>query len=122
VATTDKCVSIYPFFVVKDGQMENVKKTLPQFVKKTKSEDACLYYGFSVCGNKLHCREAYRNGEGVLAHLENVGSMLQELLESGMVELAELQLHGPEEELAKLREPLANLNPEYWVLEHGFRR
>jgi quinol monooxygenase YgiN len=122
VATTDKCVSISPFFIIKDGQMDNVKNTLLQFVEKTKSEDACLYYGFSISGNKLHCREGYRDGEGVLAHLENVGSMLQEWLESGMVELTALQLHGPEEELAKLREPLAGLNPEYWVLEEGFRR
>lgn len=122
MATTDKCVSISPFFIIKDGQMDNVKNTLLQFVEKTKSEDACLYYGFSISGNKLHCREGYRDGEGVLAHLENVGSMLQEWLESGMVELTALQLHGPEEELAKLREPLAGLNPEYWVLEEGFRR
>ena len=122
MATTDKCVSIYPFFVIKDGQLENVKKTLPQFVEKTTSEEGCLYYGFSICGNKLHCREGYRNAEGVLAHVENVGSLLQEFLESGMVELVEFQLHGPEEELAKLREPLASLNPEYWVLEYGFRR
>ena len=122
MATDDKCVSIYPFFLIKDDQIENVRKTLPKFVEKTQSEDGCLYYGFTICGNKLHCREAYANGEGVLAHLENVGTMLQELLESGMVELTDLQLHGPEEELAKLREPLASLNPEYWVLEYGFRR
>jgi hypothetical protein len=122
VSTTDKCVSINPFFAIQDGQIENVKKMLPQFVEKTRSEDACLYYGFSISGNKLHCREAYRNGDGVLAHLENVGSLLQEFLGSGMVELTELQLHGPEDELAKLREPLAAMNPEYWNLVEGFRR
>jgi len=121
MATNDKCVSINPFFAVKDGQMENVKSTLPKFVEKTQSEEACLYYGFSINGNKLHCREAYRDATGALAHIENVGTMLQEWLGSGMVELTDLQIHGPEDELAKLRVPLADFNPDYWVLEYGFR-
>ncbi len=102
--------------------MDNVKAMLPQFVEKTESEGGCLYYGFTFSGNKLHCREAYRDADGVLAHVENVGSLLQEFLGSGIVELTELQIHGPEDELAKLREPLAGLNPDYWVLEYGFRR
>lgn len=54
-------------------------------------------------------------------HLDNVGPLLQEMLGSGKVELTELQIHGPERELAKLREPLKDLNPTYWVLEYGFR-
>jgi hypothetical protein len=28
----------------------------------------------------------------------------------------------PDEELAKLREPLADLNPQFFSLEYGFRR
>jgi hypothetical protein len=122
MAASDKCVSISPFFVIKDGQLDNVRAALPKFVEKTKSEDGCLYYGFSIHGDRLHCREGYRDAAGALAHLENVGAMLGEFLESGMVDLAELQIHGPEEELAKLREPLKGFNPDYWVLEYGFRR
>ena len=41
---------------------------------------------------------------------------------TGIMALTELQLHGPEEELAKLRESFAALNPSYWTLEYGFRR
>jgi hypothetical protein len=122
VATSDKCVSIGPFFVIRDGRQDEVDAYVSRFVEKTKSEDGCLYYGFSRHGNRLHCREGYRDAEGALAHLENVGAMLEEFLGSGIVDLAELQIHGPEEELAKLREPLKGLNPDYWVLEHGFRR
>ena len=33
-----------------------------------------------------------------------------------------LSANGPEEELAHLREPLAELNPQFLVLECGFRR
>jgi len=39
-----------------------------------------------------------------------------------MAELARLEIHGPEEELAKLRGPLAHLKPQFFVLEYGFRR
>jgi hypothetical protein len=73
-----------------------------------------------VCGNEAHCREGYADAEGALAHLENVGQLLDEALK--MVELIRLEIHGPKEELAKLREPLAKLNPQFFTLEYGFRR
>jgi hypothetical protein len=55
-----------------------------------------------------------------LAHIENVGALIGEALE--ISELARLEIHGPEEELQKLREPLADLNPRYFTLEYGIRR
>ena len=58
--------------------------------------------------------------KGLLAHLENVGSLLQEALQ--IAELTRLEIHGPEEELAKLREPLAEMKPQFFTLEYGFRR
>jgi hypothetical protein len=33
-----------------------------------------------------------------------------------------LAIHGPEEELAKLREPLADFNPQFFVMRNSFRR
>jgi quinol monooxygenase YgiN len=122
MATDDRCVTIQPYFAVKQGEMETVRSYLERFVELTRSEEGCLYYGFSFCGDKFYCREGYADGEGALAHLENVGPLLQELLGSGKAELTDLQIHGPESELAKLREPLAELNPSFWVLEYGFRR
>jgi hypothetical protein len=58
--------------------------------------------------------------EGALAHLDNVGQLFDEALK--IVELTRLEIHGPEGELAKLREPLAKLNPQFFILECGFRR
>jgi len=121
VATNDKCVTIVPYFQIKKSEMDKIKSYLEKFVDKTGSEKGCLYYGFTICGDKMHCREGYADGAGALAHLDNVGALLQEFLGSGMAELTELQIHGPEKELAKLREPLKDLNPSYWVLECGFR-
>ena len=121
MATDDQCVTIQPYFVVKEGELEKATAYLEKFVKQTRPEKGCLYYGFSRDGNQLHCREGYANAVAALAHLKNIGPLLKEALASGLIELTELQVHGPEEELAIMREPLADLNPTYWVLEHGFR-
>jgi hypothetical protein len=67
-----------------------------------------------------HCREGYEDAEGTLAHLENIGPLLEEILK--ISELTRLEIHGPEEELAKLRGPMADLKPQAFVLEYGFRR
>ena len=120
MATQDKCCTIAPYFKVQDGKLGAFKEMCEQFVEKTDTEPKCLYYGFSFFEDQVHCREGYQDAEGVLAHLENVGTLLQEALK--ISELARLEIHGPEEELAKLRAPLADLKPQFFVLEYGFRR
>lgn len=120
MATQDKCVSIVPYFKVADGKLAAFKALCEQFVGKTQNEAKALYYGFSFDGDQVHCREGYVGAEGLLAHLDNVGALLQEALQ--IAELTRLEVHGVEEELAKLREPLAAYNPQYFTLEYGFRR
>ena len=122
MAIDDRCVTIQPYFMIKEGAVDTVQPILDKFVEQTRSEKDCLYYGFSRNGNELHCREGYANAIGALAHLKNIGPLLKETLESGLIELTELQVHGPEEELKILRAALEDLNPTYWVLENGFRK
>lgn len=121
MATEDTCVSLQPYFAVKEGEADSVRSYVEKFVELTKSEPGCLYYGFTFNGNTLYCREGYANGAAVLAHVDNVGALLGEMLDSGKAALTDLQVHGPEEELAQLREPLAGFNPSFWVLKYGFR-
>ena len=64
--------------------------------------------------------EGYVDAEGALAHLDNVGTLLGEALK--IADITRLEVHGPEQELAKLREPLANFKPRFFTLEYGFRR
>jgi quinol monooxygenase YgiN len=120
MATDDKCCSIVPYFRVPEENQEKFKALCEKFVEKTCSEPQCHYYGFSFSGDLAHCREAYADAQGLLDHLQNVGSLLQEALK--IAELVRLEVHGPESELAKLREPLANLNPQFFTLEYGFRK
>jgi quinol monooxygenase YgiN len=120
MATQDTCCTIVPYFKVKSGKLEEFKGLCDQFVAKTQTEPKCLYYGFSFYDDIAHCREGYDDAEGALAHLENVKDLLDEALK--ISELDRLEIHGPESELAKLRGPLADLKPQFYVLEYGFRR
>ena len=120
MATQDKCCTIVPYFRISNGNVEAFKKLCEQFVAKTSEETKCLYYGFSFDGDQAHCREGYKDAEGLLTHLDNVGQLLEEALK--IAEITCLEVHGPEEELAKLREPLAKLEPQFFTLEYGFRR
>lgn len=117
--TKDKCCTIVPYFHVPAEQAQAFRALCDQFVAKASTEAKCLYYGFSFDGETAHCREGYADAEGALAHLENVGALLEEAFKIST--LTRLEIHGPEEELAKLRGPLASLNPQFFTLEHGFR-
>jgi quinol monooxygenase YgiN len=120
MATDDKCCTIVPYFKIHAGKTPQFKNYCEQFIEKTKTESGCLFYGFSFDGDQAHCREGYRDAAGALAHLENVGALLMEVLK--IADLTRLEVHGPETELAKLRGPLADFKPQYFTLEYGFRR
>ena len=91
-----------------------------RMVEKTRAEDGVVFYGFSFAGRHAHCREGYRDADGILAHLENVGELLGEALK--IASLERLEVHGPASETAKLEEPMKGLNPTFFVMETGFRR
>jgi len=116
----DRSVSIHPYFKVADGKMDAFKQYCEQYIAATNSEPKCLYYGFTFHDNEVYCREAYEDAESVLAHLSNVGTLLDAILK--IAEVMRLEVHGPEDELAKLREPLAAFNPTYFTLQYGIRR
>ena len=120
MATEDRCCTIAPYFKVHDGQLDAFRALCEQFVDKTHHEDKCLYYGFTFDGNTAHCREGYEDADGLLSHLENVSTLLQEAQK--IADITRLEVHGPEQELTKLREPLAAFNPQFFVLQYGFRR
>ena len=100
--------------------MDEFKDLCEQFISITAREAKCLYYGFSFNGHDVHCREAYEDAEGLLAHLTNVGALLNEVFK--IAQVTRLEVHAIAEELAKLTEPLSKLSPTYFTLEYGIRR
>lgn len=120
MATEDTCCTLVPYFKLHAGKLGEFKALCAQFVAKTEPEPGCLHYAFSFDGDNAHCREGYADAAGVLAHLENVGALLQEALK--IADLTRLEVHAPAAELDKLRAPLKDLSPQFFTLEMGFRR
>jgi quinol monooxygenase YgiN len=113
-------VSIHPYFKVHPGKLAAARALLPRFVEKTTSEPKCLYYEFTVNGDVVFCREGYIGAEGALAHLANVGEILAEMMK--ISDVIRLEIHGPAEELEKLKGPLAEYKPDWFVYEAGLRK
>jgi len=112
-------VSIHPYFKVHPGQLAAAKALLPRFVAQTQTEDRVVCYEFTVCEDEVFCREAYQNAEAALAHLANVGPLLEQFLK--ISDLVRLEIHGPAAELEKLKGPLAAYKPKWFVYECGLR-
>jgi quinol monooxygenase YgiN len=108
-------VTLHPYFKVYPGKMQAFKSAFPAFIEKTRTEEKNLFYGFTINGDEVFCREGYTDAEGVLAHLDNVGPLLAEALK--MADLIRVELHGPVKELDKLRGSLAHLSPAWFPVE-----
>jgi hypothetical protein len=106
-------VSLHPYFKVHPGKLEALKAAFPAFIEKTSNEEKNLFYGFTINGDEIFCREGYADAEALLTHLDNVGSLLAEGLK--IADLTRLEVHGPAAELDKLKGPLAHLNPVWFV-------
>ena len=106
-------VSLHPYFKAHPGKLDALKAAFPAFIEKTAGEEKNLFYGFTLNGDEIFCREGYADAEALLAHLDGVGAMLAEALK--IADLTRLEVHGPAAELEKLRKPLAHLNPTWFV-------
>lgn len=120
MATQDKYCSIVAYFKVHAGKLDEFKELCERFVAQAENESKCFYFGFCFDGDLAHCREGYEDAEGVLTHVANIGPVLEEALK--ISDLTRLEIYGPEQELAALRGPLADLRPQFFTLEYGFRR
>ena len=113
-------VTIHPYFKVQPGKEQEAQAVMEKFVATTRSEAGCLFYEFSVLGDEVFCREGYVGAAAVLHHLANVGAVIAEMLT--ISEMTRLEFHGPAAEIDQLREPLAHLNPAFFVLRCGIER
>ena len=113
-------VSIHPYFRPHEGKLDEFIAGMDAFVERTSSEDKVLFYDFTVCDGVVFCREAYVGAEGALAHLDNVGDLLEAAL--GISDLLRLEVHGSAAELDQMREPLKDLTVEWFVLECGLQK
>jgi len=97
--------------------MAEAKALLDQMVSRVSTENANLCYDFTIHGDTVFCREAYVGAEGLLKHADNVGPVLAEFLK--ISEVLRVELHGSAEELEKLKQAFAPLNPVYFEFYAG---
>jgi hypothetical protein len=116
----DRMCMTMPYFEVPARNMDEFKTFCREFIDRTAREPKCLYYGFSFNGTRAHCRECYADADGILEHLENVAELNRCAMH--LASIVRFEVHGPLEELAKLRQPLAFLNPDFFVVEYSFTR
>ena len=119
MAPQDKYCRIVAHLKIQSGKLDAFKELCEQSVEKTGQEPKCLYHEFSFNGEQAYCLEAYADADALLSHVESAKSLLAEFWK--ISELTRLDIHGPEEEIAKLREPLATYNPQFYALKCGFR-
>ena len=119
--TQDTSCTVTAFFKVRPGKLNEFENLADRFVEKTRNENGIRAYGWSFNADEAHCRQRYHNAEGFLEHVENVFTLFQEALT--ISDCTRLAIHGPETELAKLREPLAEIKLlQYFILRNSFRR
>lgn len=112
--------NIYPYFTIND--MEKAKPHLDGMVEATKSEEGCIYYGWTIAGDKLHCRETYCDGEAAAIHLGNAGPLVGAMLDSGAASLDSIGIMGTKDDLAACKEAGDGLGCEYWEVWDSFSK
>merc|ERR1712228_256003 len=94
----DTHIAVAVIFDVPDG--EDYKSYFPKFYSKVKAGTKdCLYYGFATCGNKVLCREGYKNGAAMLAHTADVKEDLESMIKKIGKERVKIICSGPAAEL-----------------------
>ncbi len=120
MSTQDKCCTIVPYFKVHDGKLDTFKDISRKLVERSSQEPKCLFYSFTFSGDEAHCREGYKDAQRAPDNHSKAHELMEQLL--AVSELTRHEIHGPAEEIDKLREPLAGVAVQFFFLEHGFRR
>ena len=108
-------LTLQPTFVVEDWA--KARPLMAEFLDKTRTQRGAMYSGWTVCGDKLFCREAFAESAFLLEHLSSVRPSLDALLEPGLLEM---QLHGPADELGKCEAAMEGLDAQAFEVFSGF--
>ena len=99
---SDNHLSVAVIFDVPAG--EDYRSYFPKFYAKVKAGTKdCLYYGFATCGNKVLCREGYKNGAAMLAHTAEVKDDLEGMIKKIGKERVKIICSGPASEIEKIK-------------------
>ena len=107
-------------FTITPGRNDVFKNLARQLIDRTSKESGALAYQwyFNRDENKCHLVELYRDSEAILAHLNNVGPVLQKLLETSKV--TRFEVFGNVN--AEVEKALASFGTKFFKYWDGFLR
>jgi len=104
--------NVAAYFTIKD--FEAAKPGLDACVDSAKSEPGVLYYGWTICGEKLFCRQTFVDGAAAAQHLKNELPILSPMLESGCISVDSWDVMGAEADLAAAKKAGDGVGASYW--------
>lgn len=91
-----------------------------QSVEAAANAPACESYGYSIKGTTICFLEAWENPTALLAHLEKIKPhIIEEMLK--ISDVVQVDIHGPEEALEKIRKAVEPFGPTFYHFKYGFR-
>jgi len=120
VGASDTHVTILPEFIVPADKLAESKANFPKLYAATKGGPGAagmLYYGFSVAGDTVYCREGFKNAEAALLHGADVKGIIEGPMKAATAENFKLNVVGPAAELEKLKPKLAPRGAVFWELD-----
>jgi len=111
----DRTLSVMVYWKIRDRS--SFLKGVADFQALTKDEVEIKYYGFAMEDTNGVCKEGYDSAEGFLTHMRNVKGPWGTALAAA--DIARVDVHGPMDEIDKLREPLKDFSVNYWGCAEG---
>lgn len=119
-AVDDSSCWIQFMFSVQEDRFSQLKSSYPGFYKAVNPKaDRPLQYGFSYSEEfSLVCwRQGFKDATGALGHLRRVEGKLKEV--QSLVSISTVEAYGPEVELSRLKEVLAQYGCRFFVAKPG---
>ncbi len=114
-------ISLIGYFTIPAENASTFRKNCEKMVALRDKEPGHLAsaYSFDDNGGAVS-REDYVSADAVIEHMR-IGAHVFESTKA-LVEITGVEVHGPRDELEKLRGTLEPMQPRFFVTEYGFRR
>jgi hypothetical protein len=114
-------VTLVGYFDIPTGKAEQFRANCEAMLALRDKQPGLLGTAYGFDGDTAATsREDYENADAVVRHME-LGEHIYERTRD-LVEIRNIEIHGPEAELSKLRNLFSEHSPRFFTTEFSFRR